>query len=697
MSKVKDLGVVYTPEEITKFLCIYTIFPYILDKINNHFSTEYEFRSNEEIEGLFLKMSSSELFYASELVKNIKILDPAVGIGYFLQESVRVLERLYKIFVSTKTIRCDITTIREWIITNNLYGVDISYEAVKECKKNLMSLIKKNNDHSIKYPKDIFNHIKTGNTLIGRISDSDPLFTEYLYGNLTPFHWDQKFPSIIEEGGFDIILGNPPWNILKPQEKEFFSNFNSRLTKYTVDKREANKIIKKLRENEDINSKWNNYKESIQNQAHFFKTTYRYQSGELEVNGKLKTISGDLNLYKLFIERIFHLLKIDGYTGIVVPSGIHTDAGTKGLRRLLFDSSTVRQLFCFENRKGIFPSIHKSFKFDLITFRKGGNTQDFDAFFMQKDQYVLQNIYDTTISINWELIKRISQSSWSILEFKTKKDIDIVNKMFQYPIISYNKPDELWKLQLTRELDITLDSDLFNSVEQGLVIYEGKMIEQYTHQFKKPRYWIKNDNIVSKFGEEYHDFKEYRLGFRSIAASTNRRTMVATILPKNICVGNSIIITKIFDSISGKRLIEESDLFFLCGIFNSFLFDYLLRLKVTTNINMFYIYEMPIPRLKRNSREYEEIVKNVSYLFSHYSEFESIKKEFNNSFFNSQKQNTTQIRAKIDAIVAKLYDLNLIELEYVLDQFHQRDLNKEKQLSVLKDEILIQFKKITTS
>jgi len=696
MSKIKDLGVVYTPEEITKFLCMYTIFPYILDKINNHFSTEYEFRSNEEIEEIFLKMSSFQLSYALELVKNIKILDPAVGIGYFLHESVRVLERLYKIFVSTKTIKYEISTIREWIITNNLYGVDISDEAVEECKQNLVGLMQKNNDPFIKYPKEIHNHIKTGNTLIGRISESDPFFTEYKYENLDPFHWDQEFSSIMKEGGFDIILGNPPWNILKPQEKEFFSNFDSRLTKYNVDKRGATKIIETLRENENVNSKWNKYKESIQNQAHFFKTTYRYQSGQLEVNGKVKTISGDLNLYKLFIERIYQLLKQIGYTGIVVPSGIHTDAGTKGLRQLLFDSNTICQLFCFENRKGIFPSIHKSFKFDLITFRKGGKTQYFDAFFMQKDQYVLQNIYDTTISINWELIKRISQSSWSILEFKTKKDIDIVKKMFQHPIISYNKSNDLWKFQLTRELDITLDSDLFNTVEQGLVIYEGKMIEQYTHLFKEPRYWINNENIVSKFGEEYHDFKEYRLGFRSIAASTNRRTMVATILPKNICVGNSIIITKIFDSICRKRLIEESDLFFLCGIFNSFLFDYLLRLKVTTNINMFYIYEMPIPRLKRNSREYEEIVKNVSDLFSHYSGFESGEKEFNNTTFNDQKQNSTQIRAKIDAIVAKLYDLDLIELEYVLDQFHQRDSRKENQLSALKDEILIQFKNITT-
>jgi len=89
-------------------------------------------------------------------------------------------------------------------------------------------------------------------------------------------------------------------------------------------------------------------------------------------------------------------------------------------------------------------------------------------------------------------------------------------------------------------------------------------------------------------------------------------------------------------------------------------------------------------------------VKNVSDLFSHYSEFESGKKEFNNTTFNDQKQNSTQIRAKIDAIVAKLYDLDLIELEYVLDQFHQRDSRKENQLSALKDEILIQFKNITT-
>ncbi len=697
MSEGKDLGIVYTPKEIVYFLCLHTIVPYIVDQINDHFNTDYYFHNDTEIKTFFLEMSRNQIEFAYEIIQDIRILDPAVGLGFFLIESFNILEMIYEIFVSVDVVKLDVISIRERIVTKNLYGIDISDEAVESCKLNLAKLVQKSQEKSSLYSSNVVYNIKTGNTLLGEVSEESK--EEFTFIGLANHHfnWNREFPEAMKEGGFDLILGNPPWNILKPQEKEFFSNFDSRLTKYNVDKREATRIIEKLLADEAIRSQWEVYKDSIRKQAHFFRKSYNHQSDFLKVNGKAKRVSGDLNLYKLFVERTNQLLKPNGYCSIVVPSGIHTDAGTKGLRKLLFESNEVRYLYCFENRKGIFPSIHRSFKFDLLSYKKGGKTRTFNALFMQREIDILKKINEFALKIDWELIRRLSWSSWSILEFKTKLDIAIAKKMYNHPRISEKRNNKFWKLNLTRELDITLNSILFNTDRQGYPVYEGKMIEQYTHLFKKPRYWIENKKLFSKFDNKYQDFKEFRLGFRSIAASTNRRTMVATVLPEKVCVGNSIIISRIFSSENSERLINESDLLYLCGVFNSFVFDYLLRLKVTTNINMFYIYDMPVPTVSTEDKEYNEIVKHVALLLSNYRGFESLSKYHELTKMTENRPNHQKIWAKIDVLVAKLFGINHKELEYILDQFHQKDSKKEELLSILKKEILIQFKAYTDS
>jgi Alw26I/Eco31I/Esp3I family type II restriction m6 adenine DNA methyltransferase len=695
MSLRKDFGVVYTPTEITQFLCKTTIFLYLLDQLNGHFETDYSLRSCNKIEAFLLEIPRNQLIYIYEIIRKIRILDPAVGIGFFLLESLNILEEIYLTFVNADIVKVDSNSIRKRIVRRNLFGIDISEEAIETCKQNLGNLLK-DNEKEISESSTILDcNLKTGNALLGRIFERDEEELIPLNPADNAFNWYQEFPNVMKEGGFDLILGNPPWNILKPQEKEFFSKFDSRLTKYNVDKREATEIINKLLENETVKSQWKKYKDTIRNQAQFFRKEYKFQSEFLEVYGKSKKVSGDLNLYKLFIERIYHLLKPNGYCSIVVPSGIHTDAGTKGLRKLLFESNEVHYLYCFENRKGIFPSIHKSFKFDLLGFKKGGKTRTFNVLFMHQDIDILNRIHKYAIKINWELIKRLSWSSWSILEFKTELDIKIAKKMYRHPRISEKRVNKKWNLNLTRELDITLDSILFNTDKQGYPIYEGKMIEQYTHLFKEPRYWIENKKLFSKFDSKYQDYQEFRLGFRSVAASTNRRTMVATVIPNKVCVGNSIIISRIFDSENSKRLIDENDLLYLCGIFNSFVFDYLLRLKVTTNINMFYIYDMPVPTVSTENKEYENIVKHVALLLSSYPRFESLAKYHELTKMTEDRLNRQKIWAIIDVLVAKLYGINHKELEYILDQFHQKDSKKEALLSLLKNEIHIQFKAYT--
>ncbi|MFX0016118.1 MAG: Eco57I restriction-modification methylase domain-containing protein [Candidatus Hermodarchaeota archaeon] len=681
--KIKDLGVIYTPKNITTYLCRYTIFPYVLDKVNDHFGTKFQYKG--DIENILNQLNKQQLQYLMDVVKTIKILDPAVGTGHFLLEAILTLETIYDYLVMIDICDWDSFQIRKWIIGKNIYGVDLSPLAIDECRTRFSIFLELIKDNDSNVSSKISTNIRCGNSLLGSI-ESKKKFQKKQFPKLKTFHWNVEFPEITESKGFDLCIGNPPWNIYKPIEKEFFSQYDSRLTKYGVDKKEAKQIIHELLEKEDIRLEWQEYKQSFSITKNYYRKEYKYQSGKILGSNRLKTVSGDINLYKLFLERIYCLLKPQGYCGVIIPSGFHTDAGTKGLRELLFEKNEVRKLYSFENRKGIFHSIHKSFKFDLLIFRKKGKTRLFDAAFMLHDPDIIKEIDSKTISIEWEIIKCLSPSSWSILEFKRFRDVELTQKLYQHPPLRVSIPDS-WRVNFFREFDISLDSSLFNTEQKGLTLYEGKMIEQYTHKFKEPRYWILKEHVMSKFGSHYQDFSEYRLGFRAVAASTNRRTMIASIIPRNVCCGNSLIVTKIYDP-EGRRLISESDLLYLCGVFNSFVFDYLLRLKVTTNLNMFFIYDMPVPRLSKHDIIYQEIVRNVADLFP---KFETLNNQFGTSCSDQSLLNRAYIQATIDSLVAKIYELDKESLEYILDQFHQKDPKKEKALAIQKNAILARF------
>ena len=681
--EIKDLGIIYSPKVIASYLCRNTLIPYILNRMNNFYGSQVKFREN--LDFLMEELDQRKLKYLITEIKNLKILDPAVGTGEFLLEALLTLKSVY----DCMRIRgiCDWSNyqIINWIITKNLYGVDISQIAIDKCKSRLISALISERETNTPLPN--LQNIRCGNSLIGTLLEKSNQHDGMEDSDLEAFHWNQEFPEIVSNKGFDVCLGNPPWNIYKPLSKEFFAQYDPRLTKYGVDKKEARKIIDNLLEQDHIREHWYDYKRLIRQTGNYFRGgDYQYQSDQiLGVNG-IKTISGDLNLYKLFLERMYRLMKPEGYCGVIIPSGFHTDAGTKGLRRLLFEENTVKELYCFENRRGIFPSIHKSFKFDLLIFEKVGKTKSFNAAFMLHDTNVLTTNTFSLFPVEWELNKRLSPSSWSILEFKTPKDIDLASKMYQHPTLRSNIKDS-WKIRFTREFDITLDSELFNTDKEGATVYEGKMIEQYYNHYKKPRYWIKREKIVSKYGSQYQDYNEYRLGFRAVAASTNRRTMIATIIPKGVCCGNSLIVTKIYDPQKDQRLISLADLLYLCGVFNSFVFDYLLRLKVTTNLNMFFIYDMPVPRLLKQKKAYQEIICNVAALFP---EIAPLHQQFatrgNNSFLDR-----IQCQATIDSLVAKIYELDKQSIEYILDQFHQKDPKKEEVLNIQKEAILARF------
>jgi len=493
---------------------------------------------------------------------------------------------------------------------------------------------------------------------------------------LKPFHWGFEFDEIInEQGGFDAIITNPPWEIFKPNSKEFFEEFSDLVTKkkMTIDEFEDERD--ELLKDPDIREAWLEYLSGYPHVSAFFRSTDQYKNQISIVNGK--KAGSDINLYKLFTEQCFNLLRVGGYCGIVIPNGICTDLGAKQLREMLFCKTHVVGLFCFENRRGptaVFENVHPSIKPSVLTFKKGGETARFPAAFMRHDVAELDHFpQEGALDISVDMVRRLSPDSLSIMEFKNEADIRIAEKMLKFPLLGEDIPDK-WKLRLTREFDMTNDSCLFQtcSAKSRHRLYEGKMIWQFDHKYSEPRFWVEEkEGRKALLGHETDtgqvlDYQDYRLGFRSAGENTNERNFISTVLPRYVFCGNSIILSQ-GDINQNKPLIT-----FLSAMFDSFVLDYAIRLKISRNMNMFYIYQLPIPRLTEKDTAFWPIVNRAARLICTRAEFDELAKEVG---LKSHKDGATdpderaKLRAELDGLIAHLYGLTEDEFAYILTTF----------------------------
>ncbi|MBD1212459.1 MAG: Eco57I restriction-modification methylase domain-containing protein [Dolichospermum circinale Clear-D4] len=488
---------------------------------------------------------------------------------------------------------------------------------------------------------------------------------------LKPFHWGYHFDQIIARGGFDIILGNPPWEIFKPQAKEFFAEYSDLVTKNKMDIKTFEKEQKQLLANPEIATAWLGYQSQYPHVSLYFRSAEQYLNQISVVNGKKQ--GTDINLYKLFVEQCVNLLSENGECGLVIPSGIYTDLGTKQLREMLFSQTKITGLFCFENKKAIFEGVHKSFKFVVLTFENGNKTLSFPARFMRHDVGELNSFPDDDcIHISVDLIKRLSPDSISVMEFKSDLDIFIAEKMSRFPLLGEEIQDK-WNLKLTREFDMTNDSHLFKT-EPGkgrLPLYEGKMIHQFTHRFAEPRYWVQEEEgrkaVLGKNGVDKGqilDYQCYRLGFRDIARNTDIRTMIATVVHKSLFCGNTLIVSREVDNLKNLLVISS--------LLNSFVCDFVIRQRVTAHCNMFYVYQTPVPRLTEKDPYFQEIVERAAKLICTTAEYDELAREVGLTSYENgvtDERERGKIRAELDGIIAHLYGLTETEFSHILSTF----------------------------
>jgi Putative DNA-binding domain len=494
---------------------------------------------------------------------------------------------------------------------------------------------------------------------------------------LQPFHWGYEFDQIINErGGFDVILANPPWEIFKPNSKEFFEQHSDLITKKKMTIHEFEKEQAKLLKDKDIREAWLEYLSGYPHQSAFFRSAPQYRNQISVVNGK--KAGSDINLYKLFTEQCFNLLRPGGQCGIVIPSGIYTDLGSKQLREMLFTQSKITGLFGFENRKEIFEGVHRSYKFIVFTFEKGNKTEFFPAAFMRLDVEELARFpQQGSIEIPVELINRISPDSLSVMEFKSALDIQIAEKMLRFPQLG-KKLDGIWTFALTREFDMTNDSELFKS-QPGvgrLPLYEGKLIHQFTHQWDDClRYWVVEKDARKaltrkKDSGQKLDYQKYRLGIRAIGRTTDKRTLIVGPIPKNVFCGNSILVCN-RESQEGRE-ISDSDLIALQALMNSFVVDFYIRQMVSANLNMFYIYQIPVPRLVLNDKFFKPIIGRAARLICTTREFDDLGREVGLGDHRNGATDTAtraKLRAELDGIIAQLYGFTEEEFNHILHTF----------------------------
>lgn len=488
---------------------------------------------------------------------------------------------------------------------------------------------------------------------------------------LKPFHWGYEFDEILnKKGGFDAILTNPPWEIFKPNSKEFFQEYSDLVTKKKMAIHEFESHQAELLKDPDVRTAWLQYLSDVPHQSAFFRSSPQYRNQISVVNGK--KAGTDINLYKLFTEQCFNLLRPGGHCGIVIPSGIYTDLGAKQLREMLFSETSITGLFGFENRKEIFDGVHRSYKFIVLTFEKGKATKDFPVAFMRLNVEELDRFpQEGAIEMSVDLIRRLSPSSLSLMEFKNDLDIQIAEKMLRFPALG-EKLSNSWNFSLTNEFHMTNDGHFFEA-EPGrgrLPLYEGKMIHQFTHCFSGGRYWVSENEGRSALLGRNEDpnqrmgYECYRLAHRSIARSNDERTMIAATLPPHCFYGNSLN--------ASTQGLTGANLLFCLALLNSFVLDFALRKSVSANLNMFFIYQLRAPRLTERDEAFCPIAERAARLTCTTPEFDGLAKEVG---LKSHTDGVTdpieraKLRAELDGLVAHLYGLTEEEFAYILTTF----------------------------
>jgi hypothetical protein len=412
------------------------------------------------------------------------------------------------------------------------------------------------------------------------------------------FNWATEFPEVFygDDGGekaspgFDVVLGNPPWDVLHETEG-----------------RDSGRRL----------------------------TLYARGSGQYGLQG-----SGHANLYQLFFERGLRLLKPGGRCALILPSGFATDQGSGRLRRHLLERTAVDTFTIIDNRAGIFP-IHRSLKFVLLTFSNKETTGTVPLRCGVRSAESLDRVPDSGIDpaalpVPKATVARVSGEGLELPDIRTELDLEILSRITVRVPAAADPAG--WHVHFGRELNATEDRPHFTG-RGNLPIVEGKQLRPFGVDAAPPRFWIRREAAATLL-DPPTTFGRDRLAYRDVASPTNRQTLIAAIVPRDMVTTHTVFCV--------KEVLDEDAQQFLCGILNGYVANYLIRMRVGTHVSAAIVARLPVPRPDRQDPLFAAVAGAARLLAAGWN---------------------TEVFARLNAAAARLYGLTAPEFGHVVATF----------------------------
>ena len=510
------------------------------------------------------------------------------------------------------------------------------------------------------------------------------------------FHWHLAFPEVFDRasggrGGFDAVLGNPPWERVKLQEKEFFATRSPEIAS-APNKAARERLIKALSEEDpDLLAAFEAAKRQAEGASHIIRDSGRYP-----LCGR-----GDVNTYSIFAELNRSLIAAAGRVGCIVPTGIATDDTTKHFFQSLIGKRSLVSLYDFENREAIFPGVHRSQKFCLLTLTGTQRPVEDGArfiFFATRADHLTD--LERRFTLTAEEIELLNPNTKTCPIFRTARDAEITKGIYRrMPVlIREGDPDgNPWGISFSTMFHMASDSHLFRTRQQleddgwelagnvfvrgderMLPLYEAKMFHHFDHRWATfdggdmvpvtasehesiifaplPRYWVRAGAIPQS------SLPAATFGYRNITNVTNERTLVGTCVPP-VGFGHSVILVNL-------ETLELLPLF--TAVWSSFALDYVARQKLGgTNVTYGYSrqFAIPLPFDFASLRSFFN--ERVLELVCTSRDAPPLSKDHSTQVgpFRWSPDRRFLLRAELDAAIFHVYSFDRRDVDHIMDTF----------------------------
>jgi len=414
------------------------------------------------------------------------------------------------------------------------------------------------------------------------------------------FHWHLAFPQVFARGGFDCMLGNPPWEQTELKEKEWFASRRPEIAEAS-NAAVRKKLISSLFE---IDPKiYHQFTEELR--GHDGLGHMLANSGAYPLCG-----CGRINLYAVFAECMRTKISNSGRVGCIVQSDIATGDTSKAFFGDLISTGKLVSLFDFVNTEGLFPAIHRTHPhFCLLTISGKSVSESVDFSFWNTNAGHLLEI-DRHFALSANEINLINPNTGTCPIFRSKQDAELTKLIYRRVAVLLRegvKHGNPWDVRISRMLNGSDDAHLFltsPSQQTDLRVYESKFFWQFDHRhasvtlgnvevlesnqkklpdvYVSPQYYVSQDNLPGKF---HSKIKDYLLSYRVITNTTNERTFVATILPRCGLINSA----NSFYGVQGKKAA------LLLANLNSFVLDFLSRQAMGgANLHSYVVQQLAI-------------------------------------------------------------------------------------------------------